>query len=133
MLWLRGPRTTAYAIECCMCQHPIDISSADARKADVFLPVAGEVRAGRVAADEYIRRLQAEGIRFALDIAQTSATWKCAHCGEESALTFGECWKCGRIREAGAGVAPAAGEPRTPFLDKAMKDDGSGMYGGIQL
>ena len=43
-------------------------------------------------ADEILRRAAADG-------ADAGAPWICDGCGEQVDGNFGECWKCGRVRQ----------------------------------
>lgn len=131
LLWFQAFKTSLYSLHCVKCEYEIDLSDDDAKKAVSFLPVANAFATGKIAQAEFLVKLGEVGFQFLKEFAKTNVNWKCQKCGEESPLTFSECWKCGAVREGGQ-MDSDDDSPRTPYLDQALKDEG-GPFGSTQL
>jgi hypothetical protein len=130
LLWLQISKTSLYSLQCAECDYEIDLSDDDAQKAVSFLPVADAFAAGKMNQAEFLAKLAEVGFHFLKEVAKTTINWKCSKCGEDSPLTFSECWKCGAVHEGSQNDAEDD-SPKTPYLDQAMKDE-VGPFGPVQ-
>lgn len=120
-------RTALWSIQCSRCQYPIDISDADALKAQKLLVAARMCVDGSLSEEKYQEMVREANTELLRQHRQMTETWKCPRCGEASPSTLGECWKCSapRLEQRPDGVETVP----TPSLDRVLRSGRAGPLG----
>ena len=131
ILGIKVSGSITYSVDCSGCEYTIDLSKEDAEKAIAFLPISRSFSNKKIPESEFLSRLTDAELTFVKQFARANTYWNCPNCGEESPLTFRECWNCGH-RNDNSYSEPEADRIRTPYLDNLVDNDNN-PFGTMRL
>ena len=130
---LESDHARVWSLQCGMCNHLIDISAEDARRAMTLLPLSMERLADRIDEATFQAGLKSAGLDVVRVLENAEAEWTCPKCAESCPGSFSDCWNCGQARPLAPGEVEESPDVRTPSLDKALGRDGTDPYGGMKF
>ncbi len=125
-------KSSVCSLHCAKCDYELDLSAEDAEMGLAFLPVVQEFIAGQLSEASFLAKVGDVGFSFLKQFAEMHTNWVCPACGEESPLTFVECWSCGQKREGNPEEEEDGPAAKTPYLDQVLSNDG-GPFGSMRL